>query len=362
MVPDFTRCFHQVSNCINNIRSVIYPFFWVVTHQLRTADMWSMAVRTLWDIGWRCTYNYKKHFPVWAMGPTFQPLFNIHSSVNAKLSNPSVSVARLSDVLTPWLSTSIINMCAPITEAFKMVIHKWFAQNLSNFGDWHLTKRVCNFFFLPSDSMFRQFDSLHNAQNARRVTNESPLQVGELFSHCQTTNCTMSSQATIVIQRSQSRYLRSSPAGTFNWCHYHLSKSSIYIKLAHIRKELRTRLYSHTAAAWLHNDRCQPFISESLVLLMFTSFVWLVCRYLSLSFCPLWDVGEPQVVVALSEHDRSVKHNHPVLIADQLNNLYHMSRRWETNELWPIIHMIGLWGAKLGWPNKNSWCWVAVFI
>lgn len=42
---------------------------------------------------------------------------------------------------------------------------------------------------------------------------------------------------------------------------------------------------------------------------MFTSFVWLVCRYLSLSFCPSWNVGEPQVVVALSEHDRSVKHN-----------------------------------------------------
>ncbi len=26
---------------------------------------------------------------------------------------------------------------------------------------------------------------------------------------------------------------------------------------------------------------------------------WLVCRYLSLSFCPLWDIEEPQVVLAL---------------------------------------------------------------
>lgn len=237
-----------------------------MTHQLRTADVKYSCQNAVghW-LTLYIQYNYKKHFPAWAMGPTFQPLFNIHSSVNANLSNPYVSVARLSDVLTAWLSTSIINKCAPITEAFKMVIHKRFAQNLSNFGDWHFTKCVCNLFFLPSDSMFRQFDSLHNAQNARRVTNESPLQVGELFSHCQTTDCIMSSQATIVIWRSQSRHLRSNPAGTFNWCHYHLSKSSIYIKLAHIRKVLRTRLYSHTDAAWLHNDRCQPLISSCFI-------------------------------------------------------------------------------------------------
>lgn len=55
--PGFTiKCFHQVSNCINNIRSVIYPFFvsWPISWELL---MWSTAVRTLWDIGWRCTYN-----------------------------------------------------------------------------------------------------------------------------------------------------------------------------------------------------------------------------------------------------------------------------------------------------------------
>jgi len=87
---------------------------------------------------------------------------------------------------------------------------------------------------------------------------KSSLQVGELFSHCQKTNCTMSSQVTIVVQRSQSRHLRRNPDGTFNWCHYHLSKSSIYIKLAHIRKELGMRLYWRTVpldAAWLPNNR-----------------------------------------------------------------------------------------------------------
>jgi len=172
---------------------MIYPF-WGSWPTIWEQLMWNIAVRMLWDIGWCCTYNYEKHFPAPAMGPTFHPLFNIHSSVNAKLSNPS----RLSDVLTAWLSASIINKCVSITEVFKMVIHKRFVQNLPNFGDWHFTECVGNLFFVPSDSMFHQFDSLHNAQNARRVTNDSPLQVGELFSCCQTTNCTMSSRATIV--------------------------------------------------------------------------------------------------------------------------------------------------------------------
>lgn len=159
---------------------MIYPFFRSWPNS-REPLMWIIAVRMLWDIGWHCMYNYKKHFPAPAMGPTFHPLFNIHSSwMQSSAIHPS-AWTRLSDVLTACLSASIINTRVPITEVFKMVIHKRFAQNLPNFGDWHFTECVCNLFFLPLDSMFRQFDSLQNAQNGRRVTNGSPLQVSLLF-------------------------------------------------------------------------------------------------------------------------------------------------------------------------------------
>lgn len=167
---------------------MIYPF---LGHDPTVENRWcevylSERCGMLADVVCIITKNTFRHQP-------WDPHFT-HCSISIALWMQSSAIhpsawTRLSDVLTTWLSTSIINKCTPITEVFKMVIHKRFAQHLPNFGDWHFTECVCNLFFLPSDSMFHQFDSLHDAQNARRVTNESLLQVVELFSHCQTAPC-----------------------------------------------------------------------------------------------------------------------------------------------------------------------------